>query len=78
MSKYNPMIKKNTKIIFPDDNIKELDNLSGGMPLTKGEIIHIRQDNNKATDYIVADKNIDILLEGDDQIVNITYILKKK
>ena len=72
------MIKKNVKIIFEDNDIKELNNLIGGMPLSEGEIVHIHKDENEIIDYIVTNKEIDILLEGDDQIVNITFSLRKK
>jgi len=68
------MIKKNTKIIFEDGKEEQMD---GGMPLTKGEIIHLHK-KDKIIDYEVKDKIIDCFLEGKDQVVNITYILKKK
>lgn len=68
------MIKKLTKVIFDDEKVEELD---GGMPLTKGEIIHVHKAG-KQIDYIVKDKIIDCFLDGKDQIVNITYVLKKK
>ena len=74
----NIMIKKNVKIIFEDNDIKELNNLIGGMPLSEGEIVHIHKNENEIIDYIVTNKEIDILLEGDDQIVNITFSLRKK
>ena len=69
------MIKKNTKIIFKDDDNSS--ELIGGIPLSTGEIIHLHK-NNLVVDYIVQDKKIDIILENDDQIVNITYTLEKK
>jgi hypothetical protein len=68
------MIKKTTKVIFEDGKEEEMD---GGMPLTKGEIIHMHK-GNKVIDYFVKDKIIDCFLGGKDQVVNITYILKKK
>ena len=68
------MIKKNTKVIFDDGKEEELD---GGMPLTKGEIIHVHKAGKKV-DYEVKDKIIDCFLDGKDQMVNITYVLKKK
>ena len=40
------MIKKNVKIIFEDNDIKELNNLIGGMPLSEGEIVHIHKNEN--------------------------------
>jgi hypothetical protein len=68
------MIKKNTKIVFEDGKEEELD---GGMPLTKGEVIHFHK-SGKVIDYVVNDKIIDFFMDGKDQIVNITYVLKKK
>ncbi|MEK7072645.1 MAG: hypothetical protein AAB969_03675 [Patescibacteria group bacterium] len=72
------MIKKNIKIIFEDNNIPELNNLIGGMPLSEGEVVHIYKNENEVIDYIVTNKKIDILLKDDDQIVNITFSLRKK
>ncbi len=71
------MIKKNTKVIFVDGNDNQTDDLVGGMPLSKGEIVHVHK-NNQLTDYEVIDKNIECFLDGEDQTVNITYTLKKK
>lgn len=61
------MIKKNTKIVFEDGKEEELD---GGMPLTKGEVIHFHK-KGVVTNYLVKDKIIDCFMEGKDQIVNI-------
>jgi len=73
------MIKKNTKIIFEDDQAKKTDNLIGGLPLSKGEIIHLHQENSaEIIDYEVVDKIVDCFLKGKDQEVNITYVLRKK
>lgn len=71
------MIKKNTKVIFKGEPDKKLDAFQGGMPLSKGEILHIHE-NSEVTDYEVIDKKIDCILEGEDQIINIIYTLKKK
>ncbi|MBS3155922.1 hypothetical protein J4413_01665 [Candidatus Woesearchaeota archaeon] len=68
------MIKKNTKVIFEDGKEEQMD---GGMPLTKGETIHMHK-GNKIVDYEVKDKIIDCFLDEKDQVVNITYVLKKK
>jgi len=70
------MIKKNTKIIIEGEENKQLEALQGGIPLSKGEIINIHE-GNKIVSYKVKDKSIDCFLESEDQIVNITYILKK-
>lgn len=56
------MIKKNTKIIFEDGKEEQMD---GGMPLTKGEIIHFHK-KDKIIDYEVKDKIIDCFPEGKD------------
>ena len=71
------MIKKNTKIVFEGEGNTKLDALQGGIPLSKGEIISIHE-GQKVTKYEVKDKTIDCFFEGEDQIVNITYVLKKK
>jgi hypothetical protein len=70
------MIKKNTKIIIEGEDSSKFEALQGGIPLTKGEIINIRE-GSKVISYKVKDKTIDCFLEGQDQIVNITYTLKK-
>jgi len=67
------MIKKNTKVFFLDGRNSE--DLEGGMPLSKGEIIHIH-DKGKIVDYIVAEKEINCFL--DKEVVDITYKLKRK
>jgi len=72
------MIKKNTKIII-EDGVGKSSEWIGGIPLTVGEIIHLHQDEAaKAIDYEVVDKTVDCYLQGDDQIVDIIYRLKKK
>lgn len=70
------MIKKNTKIIFEDGESNSSDELTGGMPLSKGEIVHVHRENQDTADYEVVDKIIDCFMEGEDQRVNITYKLK--
>ena len=69
------MIKKNTKVIFVDGETFEL---QGGMPLSKGETINFHNDDsNDAVEYEVADKKIDYFVQGENQIVNVTYTFKK-
>ncbi|MEK6855761.1 MAG: hypothetical protein AABX66_01235 [Nanoarchaeota archaeon] len=70
------MIKKNTKIVIEGEKNNKLDALQGGIPLSKGEVINIHEGVNVIS-YKVKDKTIDCLLDGEDQIVNITYILKR-
>ena len=68
------MIKKNTKMIFEDGGSTE--ELAGGIPLSVGEIVHVKKDG-ESTDYVVADKNVEFIFDGDDQIANIAYSLMK-
>lgn len=70
------MIKKNTKIIIEGEENKSIEALQGGIPLSKGEIIQIHEDSG-TVNYKVKSKSIECFLRDDEQIVNITYILKK-
>lgn len=70
------MIKKNTKIIIEGEEKNKLDALQGGIPLSKGELLTIHE-GSKTIKYKVKDKTIDCFLDGEDQIVNITYTLSK-
>ena len=70
------MIKKNTKIIFEDGANAGSDELVGGMPLSKGDIVHMHRDDD-VVDYKVIEKTIDCFMGGEDQIVNIVYKLRK-
>lgn len=73
------MIKKNTKILFESIEGEEKKEWVGGIPLSRGEIIHIHEDDsNKVIDYVVADKTVDCYIKGDDQIVDVVYILRKE
>ncbi len=70
------MIKKNTKIII--DGKEEVVSIQGGMPLSIGDILSFKKDSSeKAGRYEVIDKQIDIIEEGEDFIVNIEYVFKK-
>ncbi|MCX6713971.1 MAG: hypothetical protein NTV48_02600 [Candidatus Vogelbacteria bacterium] len=71
------MIKKNTKVVFEDNESSQTEEMVGGIPLSKGEIMHVHR-NGETFDYEVTDKIIDCNLDGEDQIVDITYIVKKK
>ena len=71
------MIKKNTKVIFRDGSGERSEELVGGIPLSKGEIIHVHE-GGVVTDFEVVDKIIDCHLGGEDQLVDITYIVAKK
>ncbi|MFZ5955451.1 MAG: hypothetical protein ACOYT4_03420 [Nanoarchaeota archaeon] len=70
------MIKKNLKIIIEGEDNKKFESLQGEIPLTKGEIIKIHE-GSKVIEYKVKSKAIDCFLDGEDQIVNIVYTLKK-
>ena len=70
------MIKKNTKIVIEGEDSNKFEALQGGIPLSKGEIVSIHE-GSKVISYKVKDKTIGCFLEGEDQIVNITYVLKK-
>ncbi|MBI4164065.1 MAG: hypothetical protein HY512_04335, partial [Candidatus Aenigmarchaeota archaeon] len=59
------MIKKNTKVIFQDGKNQKTEELVGGIPLSKGEVVHVHQKGDK-TDYEVVDKNIDCFLDKKD------------
>ncbi len=72
------MIKKNTKVIFEDGDNSRYDELTGGMPLSKGDIVNIHRDGEDVVDYEVVEKMIDCFLGGEDQVVNITYKLKRR
>ncbi len=72
------MIKKNTKIIIEDEQGKSSEWI-GGIPLSIGEIIHLYENKSASPiDYEVADKKVDCFLDGEDQLVDIVYFLKKK
>lgn len=68
------MIKKNTKIIFVDDNTVEEG--IGGMPLSKGDIVKINKEGS-TTEYEVIQKETELIYKEEDKIVNTTYHLKK-
>jgi len=71
------MIKKFTKVILDGAQDPRFENLGGGMPLSKGEVVHFHE-GVKIINYLVADKKTDISFEGEDLVVTTTYTLKKK
>lgn len=71
------MIKKNTKVIFENGENKRSEDMVGGIPLSKGEIIKVHE-NDKIVLYEVVDKIVDCFLDDKDQTVNITYVVKRK
>ncbi len=71
------MIKKNTKVIFVDVENKRSEEMIGGIPLSKGEIMKVHENGN-VFEYEVISKDIDCYLNGEDQVVDIVYTVKKK
>lgn len=72
------MIKKNTKVIFQDEGAHKEEGWGGGVPLSKGEIVHMHQEDGSVIDYEAVDKQVDCERQEDDQIIDITYTLAKK
>ena len=70
-------IKKNTKIIIENEDSSKFEALKGGIPLSKGETVSIKE-GSKVSNYIVTDKKVECSFEGEDQIVEITYTFKRK
>jgi len=68
------LIKKNTKVIIEGEGELEW---VGGMPLAKGEDFTVHE-NNKTTTYLVSGKKVDCFVNGDEQIVNVVYTLRRK
>ena len=71
------MIKKNTKVIFNDGENKKTEDMVGGIPLSKGEIIRVHK-NDKVVLYEVVDKIVDCFLNSEDQVIDIIYIVERK
>jgi len=71
------MIKKTTKVIFEDGADERTEEMIGGLPLSKGETVKVKE-NNKIETYEVVDKTIEVFLGKDEQKANITYVLRKK
>jgi hypothetical protein len=71
------MIKKNTKVIFQDGENKREEDMIGGIPLSKGEIIKVHHGET-IIDYEIIEKNIEVFLDGKEQTVDITYVVSKK
>ena len=71
------MIKKNTKVIFKDGENKKIEDMVGGIPLSKGEIIRVHENDNVVL-YEVVDKIVDCFLNSEDQVIDIIYIVERK
>ena len=71
------MIKKFTKVILDGEQDSRFENLGGGMPLSKGEIVNFKE-NGKVINYLVLDKKTEIEFQGEELVVTTTYTLKKK
>jgi hypothetical protein len=52
-------------------------NMIGGIPLSKGEIIKVHE-NDKTVLYEVVDKIVECFLGDKEQTVDITYVVKRK
>ena len=73
------MIKKNTKIVFEGNEGEEKKEWMGGIPLSVGEIIHIYEEGSEEPiDYEVVEKKVDCYIKGEDQNVDVVYVLRKK
>ncbi len=66
------MIIKNTKIVFG----QRVEELKGGVPLAKGDIVRFKDGESGMARYEVVEKEVDWVREGDDDNVTVTYILK--
>ncbi len=71
------MIKKNTKVIFEDGENRRSEDMVGGMPLSKGEIVKVHE-KGAIVEYEVVAKDIDCFLDGEDQVVDIVYTVRRK
>ena len=71
------MINKNTKLIFEDKSGRIVQELKGGIPLSKKEKIKIKRQGSEQETYKIKKKTTEISFDKEDQIVNTTYILKK-
>lgn len=69
------MIKKNTKIVFKNGEDERPFDMVGGIPLSKGEVITVHEGNAEKI-YEVSDKIVDCYINGDDQTVDITYVIE--
>jgi len=70
------MIKKNTRVVFVDDGNERSEEMVGGIPLSVGETMRVHQGTD-VFEYVVEKKDIDCFLDGEDQIVNIVYTVRK-
>jgi hypothetical protein len=71
------MIKKVTKVIFEGEGIEGVEELTGGMPLSVGEIVTIHK-NGSDNRFEVVKKGFDIYLDEADPIVDLVYTLRKQ
>ena len=66
------MIKKNTKAIFKEEGNERVEELIGGIPLSIGEIMTIKEGDDSKR-WKVVDKTVDYINKGEDQIVEVVY-----
>jgi len=70
------MIKKTTTAIFKEEGKERKKELIGGLPLSVGETMIIRKESS-SLNWTVIDKEVEYINNGEDQIVNVTYIFEK-
>jgi hypothetical protein len=70
------IIKKNSVVIFRDNNKEKKLELGSAMPVSKGDIISLsgRELSGK---YEMTEKKIDYKIEGEKHNLLITYIFEK-
>jgi hypothetical protein len=66
------MIKKTTKAIFKENGEERVEDLVGGIPLSIGETMTIKNGND-SKEWKVVDKKIVYANDGEDQLVEVTY-----
>jgi len=71
------MIKKETNAIFEDGDFKGEYDWKGGIPLSEGEEMKVHL-KDKIITYILKEKKVDCLSEGENQLVKVVYRFKEK
>ena len=70
------MIKKNTIAIFREENNEKTEKLTGGIPLSVGETMIIK-NNEEFVNWKVIDKRVEYTDKGEDHFVDVTYVFEK-
>ena len=72
------MVKKKTKLIFEDEEGTTTKDMVDDVLLSKGDIFQAKQqDSGEIVSYQVVDKKVERIKEGEDEVVETTYTLKK-